>query len=258
MKTYFIGYEYKFLGSARFMDLEEITIPTQIAEEMVESHNRGYSLIMVAIDKQLCGAIEIQPTIRSEVKNILHHLRQSGIQHLAIVSGDHRQPTQSMAEELGMDNYFYEVMPENKADIVEELQKQGHSVCFIGDGINDAIAMKKAQVSISLRGASSIATDVAQVVLMDGSLSHLDKLFKMAHHLESRLKRSLAISMMPTPIVIIGGFIFHFGLISSVIINNIALFVGIGYAKSTPFQSVSVRFSLKNCKISKKNILLSL
>jgi Cu2+-exporting ATPase len=221
------------IGSVRFMNLEGITIPTQIVEEMASSHNQGYSLVMVAIDKQLCGAIEIQPTIRPEVKQVINSLRQSGIKHLAIVSGDHKQPTQSMAEELGMDNYFYEVMPENKANIVEELQKQGHSVCFIGDGINDAIAMKKAHVSISLRGASSIATDVAQIVLMDGSLSHLDELFKIANNLDTRLKRSLIIGVMPTPIVIVGGFLFHLGMISSVIINNIALFSGVGYAMST-------------------------
>lgn len=224
------------VGSARFMALEDITIPTQITEEMTGSHNQGYSLVMVAIDKQLCGAIEIQPTIRPEVKKVLSNLRRCGIRHLAIVSGDHQQPTQSVAEELGMDDYFYEVMPENKANIVEELQKQGHSVCFIGDGINDAIAMKKAQVSISLRGASSIATDVAQIVLMDGSLSHLDELFKIAHYLDRRLKRSVIISVMPTPIVIIGGFLFHFSIISAVIINNIALFSGLGYAMNVRYQ----------------------
>lgn len=224
------------VGSARFMALEDVTIPTQIAEEMTYSHNQGYSLVMVAIDKQLCGAIEILPTLRPEIKKVLSSLRQSGIQYMAIVSGDHQQPTRSVAEELGMDDYFYEVMPENKANIVEELQKQGRSVCFIGDGINDAIAMKKAQVSISLRGASSIATDVAQIVLMDGSLSHLDELFNIAHRLDTRLKRSLVIGIMPMPIVIVGGFLFHFGVISSVIINNMALFSGLGYAMNVRLQ----------------------
>jgi Cu2+-exporting ATPase len=224
------------VGSARFMKLENITIPTSIMAEMAYSHDQGYSFVMVAIDKQLCGAIEIQPTIRPEVKLVIQNLRQSGIKHLAIVSGDHKQATQSMAKELGMDDYFYEVMPENKANIVENLQKQGHSVCFIGDGINDAIAMKKAQVSISLRGASSIATDVAQVVLMDGSLSHLGELFKIANNLDTRLKRSLIIGVMPTPIMVVGGFLFHLGIISSVIINNIALFSGVGYAMNAKRQ----------------------
>jgi len=224
------------VGSARFMKIEGITIPTLIAEEIAYSHNQGYSLVIIAIDNQLCGAIEIQQSIRPEMKNLLHSLRQSGIKYLAIVSGDHKQATQFVAQELGMDNYFYEVMPENKANIVEALQQQGHSVCFIGDGINDAIAMKKAQVSISLRGASSIAFDVAQVVLMDGSLSHLDDLFKIANHLDTRLKRGLIISIIPTPIVIVGGFLFHLGITSSVIINNIALFGGVGYAMNTRLQ----------------------
>jgi Cu2+-exporting ATPase len=221
------------VGSVRFMGLEGISIPKVIEEEMAHSFNQGHSLVMVAIDHQLCGAIEIQPSIRPEIKEMIRGLRQQGIKHIAIVSGDHQHPTQKLAEELGMDSYFYDVLPENKASIVEELQKQGHSVCFIGDGINDAIAMKKAQVSISLRGATSVATDLAQIVLMDGSLSHLSGLFDVAKRLETQLRNGLIISIAPLPIILVGGFLFHFGILSSFIINHIAVLSGVVYAMKT-------------------------
>jgi Cu2+-exporting ATPase len=146
---------------------------------------------MVAVNHQIKGAIEIQPQVRPEVKQIISQLRQHGIQHISIVSGDTKPPTQKLAETLGMDNYFYEVLPQDKAALVEKLQKAGRRVCFVGDGINDAIAMKKANVSISLRGATSIATDVAQVVLMDGSLSHLYDIFDISTKLNTRLQHSL-------------------------------------------------------------------
>jgi len=146
------------------------------------------------------------------------------------VSGDHKQPTQKLAEELGMDNYFYEILPENKAKIVEKLQQEGKSVCFIGDGVNDAVAMKKANVSISIRGATSIATDLAQVVFMDGSLSHLCKLFDIANGLDSQLRKSLIISLIPLPINLIGIFFLHFGILSTIVINQISFWSGIGDA----------------------------
>jgi Cu2+-exporting ATPase len=224
--------EHKIIqvGSLRFMDLEGIAIPKIIEEEMAYSFNQGHSLVMVAIDHQLCGAIEIQPSIRPEIKDMIGGLRQRGLKHLAIVSGDHQYPTQKLAEELGMDSYFYEVLPENKASIVEDLQKQGHSVCFIGDGINDAIAMKKAQVSISLLGATSVATDLAQIVLMDENLSHLCQLFDIAYNLKNQLRNGLIISIAPLPIVIVGGFLFHFGIFSSIIVNQIAVLSGVSYA----------------------------
>jgi heavy metal translocating P-type ATPase len=179
------------VGSARFMSLEGIELPPKIAEANALGEEEGYSLVMVALNQQLQGAIEIRPQVRPEVQQIIAGLRQRGIQHMAIVSGDHKRPTQKLASALGMDNYFYEVLPQDKASLVEQLQKQGHRVCFVGDGINDAIAMKKANVSISLRGASSIATDMAQVVFMDGSLSHLCDIFDISKQLNNKLKNSM-------------------------------------------------------------------
>ena len=91
-----------------------------------------------------------------------------GVHHIAIVSGDHDAPTRALAESLGMDRYFAQVLPADKADYVAKLQAEGRRVCFVGNGINDSIALKKADVSVSLRGASSLATDTAQVVFLEG------------------------------------------------------------------------------------------
>jgi heavy metal translocating P-type ATPase len=179
------------VGSARFMTLEGISIPSNIQEIVSRSQQEGSSFIMVAINQQLKGIIEIQPQVRPEVKKMISCLRKRGIRKMFIVSGDHEQPTQKLAKELGMDNYFYEIVPKDKAALVEQLQQQGHHVCFVGDGINDAIAMKQANVSISLKGATSIATDMAQIVFMDSSLSHLCDIFERSKKLDTRLRQSL-------------------------------------------------------------------
>ncbi len=179
------------VGSIRFMNTEGIALPSRIQEAIAPLQEEGHSLIMVAINDQIKGAIEMQPQIRPEVRQIINKLRRRGIKHIAIVSGDHEQPTQQLANALGVNSYFYEILPEDKASLVEQFQKEGHKVCFVGDGINDAIAMKKANVSISLRGASSIATDMAQVVLVDGSLSHICDVFDLSTRLNTGLQRSL-------------------------------------------------------------------
>ncbi|HEW98425.1 MAG: heavy metal translocating P-type ATPase [Candidatus Parabeggiatoa sp. nov. 3] len=213
------------VGSSRFMTKEGITIPETIKKAQELSHAEGHSLVLVAVNHQVGGAIEIQPQVRPEVKNIISGLRQRGIKHIAIVSGDHKQPTQSMAKELGMDSYFYDILPENKALIVEQLQKEGKSVCFVGDGINDAIAMKKANVSISLRGASLIATDMANVVLMDGNLSHLCDLFDISTDLDANLQKSLILTLAPGVINLSGVFL-HFSILTSLIVNASFVIVG--------------------------------
>jgi len=236
--TYKIGYGITVtlknqvikVGSARFMVMEGITLPPEIESVKARSYEEGYSLIMVAVDHQLKGAIEIRPQIRPEVKKIIRRLRQRGIQHISIVSGDHKQPTKKLAQELGMDNYYYEVLPHNKAELVEELQKEGHRVCFVGDGINDAIAMKGANVSISLRGASSIATDMAQVVLMDGTLSHLCDVFDISKELNAGLRHSLLFwaGFGVANITMIA--FLHFGIVRATLFYGTALGLSIVHA----------------------------
>ncbi|OAD18727.1 heavy metal translocating P-type ATPase [Candidatus Thiomargarita nelsonii] len=224
--TVSINHKIIRVGSARFIKREGLALPEHIKKAITHSHVQGHSLVMVAVNDQIIGAIEVQTVVRPEVKQIISDLRQRGIKHFAIVSGDHKQPTQRLAEKLGMDSYFYEILPQEKANLVEQLQKKGQSVCFVGDGINDAIAMKKANVSISLTGASSIATDVADVVLMDGTLSHLFELFDLSKDLDINLRTSLGITLVPTAINLSGAFLFNLGYTTAVIIKNMVFFVG--------------------------------
>jgi Cu2+-exporting ATPase len=106
------------------------------------------------------------------------------------------------------------------------LQEQGKTVCFIGDGINDSIAMKKADVSISLSGATDIAVDVAQVVLLDGSLSRLCDIFDIAEKLKTNSKRTFGIIIAGTAINFAGIFLLHFGITATVVINMASLIFG--------------------------------
>ena len=127
-----------------------------------------------------------------------------------------------------MDNYFYEIVPKDKAALVEQLQKQGHHVCFVGDGINDAIAMKQANVSISLKGATSIATDMAQVVFMDGSLSHLCDIFDSSTKLDTRLRQSLVYCAAYGIVNIVGSPVI--GLTKSAMFFGLFFGIGVGHA----------------------------
>ena len=117
----------------------------EVREALDEAHREGHTMVMVGVDDRLGGAIELQASVRPEVREIIQGLRERGIKHIAIISGDHEAPTRKLAESLGMDRYFAQVLPADKADYVEKLQKEGRKVCFVGDGINDSIALKKAE-----------------------------------------------------------------------------------------------------------------
>jgi len=227
-----VSFNHKVIrvGSSRFMSMEGIALPEPIKKAMAHSHFQGHSIVMVAVNQNLVGAIELKTVVRPEVKQLITGLRQRGIKHLAIVSGDQKQPTQQLATQLGMDSFYSDVLPQDKAKIVEQLQKEGKSVCFVGDGINDIIAMKKADVSISLSGASSIATDIAQVIFMDGTLSHLTWLFDISTHLNTNLRNSLIITMIPAAMGVGGTFLINMKVLTAILLKNGFFFIGIGNA----------------------------
>ncbi len=199
------------VGSVRFLEQENIELPAQFAHLSQACSAEGHSLVMVALDNRCIGGIELRPSIRPETHQIIQRLKQQNLE-LCIISGDQTAPTRKLAEELGMDSYFANVLPDGKAELVERFQQEGHQVCFIGDGINDAIAMRKANVSISLRGATAVATDTAQIILMDGSLNKLPELFGLAQKFESRLVQDLyftsGVSILALAGIFLGGFSF--------------------------------------------------
>ena len=216
------------VGSRRFMEMEGVRPTQEVEAALDEAHRQGHTMVMIAVDDELGGALELRAAIRPEVRGIVRGLRERGIKHIAIISGDHEAPTRKLAEELGMDRYFAQVLPADKADYVEKLQREGRKVCFVGDGINDAIALKKANVSISLRGATSIATDTAHVVFMEQSLGKLCELRDIARDLQRNVRNSWLMILAPNIACIAGVFTLGFGIGMSVITNNIAALAALG------------------------------
>lgn len=199
------------VGSGRFMTMEGIVLPEQ-AQALTEAcQTQGHSLVMVAVDDELVGSIELRPTVRPEAQQIIQGLRELGLD-LYIISGDQEAPTRALAQELGMTGYFANTLPEAKADLVAGLQDEGRLVCFIGDGINDAIAMRQAQVSISLRGATTVATDTAKIILMKGNLNQLLYIFQLSREFERNLKHNIrfttGVSAMAVSGILLAGFTF--------------------------------------------------
>jgi Cu2+-exporting ATPase len=217
------------VGSERFMAQEGLALPEALVTVQQQCAADGHSLVFVGVDGAVAGALELQPTPRPEAQAVITELQQQGLK-LYILSGDQVEPTRHLAERLGIEHYFANVLPTEKARFVEQLQKEGRAVCFVGDGINDAIALKQANVSISMRGATTIATDTAQIVLLEQSLLKLPPLFELAHRLERNLLTSLGLSIGTGGAILGGVLIFHMGVGAAVGFGSVALLVMVGNA----------------------------
>jgi len=229
-----VGVEGKLVrvGSLRFMREEGVVVPPSLYATQERCHERGSPMVAVASGDTVVGAIELMATVRAGTRAIIQELvEQCGVEATYIISGDHEAPTRRLAKELGIGGYFAEVLPEAKGGLVAGLRRSGKSVCYIGDGINDAIALQEADVSISIRGASTVATDSAQIILMDQTLERLPYLFKMGRRFTGHMRQVVAVVMIPS-LVSAGGALFFpkLALIQSVFFPQIGLLSGIAAA----------------------------
>ncbi|WP_089721117.1 heavy metal translocating P-type ATPase [Candidatus Entotheonella palauensis] len=211
------------VGSPRFMAMEGIAIPSETASLLDEVQESGISLVLVSVDRELAGIIELRAALRPEAQSVIDDLQADGLS-IHVLSGDHLKPTQDLAQTLGIKSYVAEALPEDKARLIAQLQQSGNTVCFVGDGINDAIAMQQADVSISLSHASVAAMDTAQILLLTADLRPLPPLFDLRRDFKINMQTTLGLSVAPALISLTGVVFFGFGL-AQVEWTNLASFV---------------------------------
>ena len=209
------------VGSRRFIEREGIEINGRVGEQLTEIYERGSSATFAALNGALIGVIELEANPRPEAERIIQHLRDRGVKKIYMISGDQELPTRALARRLGIDDYFAEVLPEEKAEYVKKLQDQGLKVGMVGDGINDSVALSQADYSVSLRGGADVAADVADVVFMDGNLAKFDVLLDISENLRGNVNRSLLLTAVPNTICIIGALGGVLGFGASLLLNNI-------------------------------------
>ena len=117
------------VGSCRFIEQEGIILAEEVHSSVYEAKEQGNSIVLVAINKEVVGAIELQSAIRPESAAVVQWLKAQG-KEIVIISGDHTQPTHALAKALGIEHYFAETLPEEKDKLIEQLQNDGKRVCF--------------------------------------------------------------------------------------------------------------------------------
>lgn len=219
------------VGSYRFMQDSGISLESQAELEFHRHRDKGASLVFIAIDGRLAGAIEVLPIVRKEANEVVQSLaRLENIRSVCILSGDGENPTRQLANGLRVDRYFAECLPEQKAKIIRQLQDEGGFICYIGDGINDSIALRQAQVSISLSGASQAATDTAQIVLLNRGLRHLPRAFQLSTSFNRHMEFQLAGVVLAGILGASGVFLAGWGVRAVMGLNMASLVAALGFS----------------------------
>ncbi len=184
------------IGSLRLFRAEGIDLPAELDGVLEDAAGVGNTTVHIAIDGEFAGCVVLTSKLRPDASALIESLRARGL-HVMILSGDEEAPTRALAEFLGIDRYIARALPEAKAQVIAELQEEGRVVCFVGDGINDALAMHRANVSVSLAGSSMMALESAQIILSGGELGQLVSLLQLGEDFRSdqRLLMGSALSV---------------------------------------------------------------
>ena len=140
---------------------------------------QGKTVVFVLIDEELAGAVALADVIRAESKEAVATLREKGLQ-VMMLTGDNRQVAEWVADELDLDDYFAEVLPDEKADKVQEVQGRGLTTAMVGDGVNDAPALATADVGIAIGAGTDVAVEAADIVLVRNNPQDVAAILKLA------------------------------------------------------------------------------
>ena len=152
------------VGGPTLLRERDLDVPKELSPRVKEWKQRGAAVLTVARDGDVVGAIALEDEIRPESKQAVDELHGLGVR-VAMITGDARQVADSVADRLGIDEVFAEVVPEDKDQAVRELQDRGHRVAMVGDGVNDAPALARADVGIAIGAGTDVAIESAGVVL---------------------------------------------------------------------------------------------
>ncbi|MCQ3930714.1 MAG: heavy metal translocating P-type ATPase [Chloroflexi bacterium] len=153
-----------YVGGPRLLELLNLTPTNQLASFTDEAGRKGQTVIYLVVDQQIVAGFALADVIRPESKAAVQRLHELGIE-VAMLTGDSRAVAQAVADELGIDRVFAEVLPEHKDQKVAELQQMGKRVAMVGDGVNDAPALTRADIGIAIGSGTDVAVESADIIL---------------------------------------------------------------------------------------------
>lgn len=203
-----------FCGKFQFMQQQNITVSPYLKEQETILRKQGKALIFVAQNQICIGIIALADTLRPTAKQSIDELHKLGVK-TALLTGDNAITADFFAKQIGVDAVHAELLPEEKVQKVQELQKQGKSVCMIGDGINDAPALKFADVGVAMgQAGSDISIEAADIALIGEDLNKISYLKKLSNATVFSIKLNIAIALGINCIAMVLGI---FGIIGPVI-----------------------------------------
>ena len=194
----------------------------------------GKTPMIVAVDESVLGVIGVADTIREDAPEMIRRLHASGVQKVVMLTGDTRLVAEAIGEAVGIDEIHASLLPEDKLDAVARLQREGHTVAMVGDGVNDAPALATADIGVAMGAAgSAVAVETADIALMGDNLLKLPEAIGLAKRTVNVMRQNIWIALITVVVLLVGvfaggvtmaiGMLVHEGSVLIVILNAMRL-----------------------------------
>jgi P-type E1-E2 ATPase len=177
------------IGSEHFVTEDEhVTIEPE-ALDAIHERAKGGSPLFLAIDNKLQGVLYINDPIKPQANETIQALKNAGFTRVVMLTGDNQRAAAHIAKQAGIEEFYADLLPEDKRRIIRQLQHEGYEVAMVGDGVNDSPALSAANISIAMNDASAIARETADITLVANELDAILKLRNLSSTLQNRMQR---------------------------------------------------------------------
>lgn len=251
-----------YVGNLSGAQKLEIEVGSGPKSDLLEQQNKGRTAVLVTIDKKVAGIISIADQLREEASMAIQDLREAGIHHMVMLTGDNQKVAQQTAEHLGLDQVFAELLPQDKLQKVQQCKESGVKLAMVGDGVNDAPAIATADVGIAMGGtATEVTMETADVVLLSGKLDKLPYALSLAKATASNMKQNTYFSLATVALLLLGVLTGNIHLASGMLIHEISvLAVILNAMRLVHYPKLRLNFrrpSLKRSKVEKQEVDLA-
>ena len=178
------------IGNRKLMHDLHVTVNTDLDEKLNHYEQQGQTAMMTAVDGVLKGVIAVADTVKDSAKNAIRALHDMNI-NVVMLTGDNKRTAQAIAQQVGINRVIAEVLPEQKAEQISRLQNDGNNVAMVGDGVNDAPALVKANIGIAIGTGTEVAIEVADITILGGDLLLLPKAIKASKATIRNIRQNL-------------------------------------------------------------------
>lgn len=202
------GAQLELMGKVKASLPQENSTQQHLNNQAQQLEAAGNTVVWVSYGGQVLGIIAIADTPRATAAATIKRLKALGIEHIIMLTGDNERTAQSVASQLGIEQVFAELLPEDKVSIIRRLQRQYQTVAMVGDGINDAPALAQASVGIAMGIAgSNVALETADIVLMADGLDKLEQAIVLGRRSQRIIKQNITFALSFIVILLIANFI---------------------------------------------------